>query len=389
MSALSQIPLANCINGPINPELWNSLGMDNYLKNYLGGKNLTLTQYAASVHSANFICGIGRRCLAGQPCAPVQKLDWLVLYSSQQWNFYMNSLHDAVEASISIVVGWTGLTITVGILSIMVLAAASALMFVGPTAYTLLAAEAVGEGAAVEAVGGSAVIGSAAVAPLIVRRHQKETLSTDLFGAYARLDNDLTILYSKLKKVIFLNVDAVLRSPISSDQGLYNLLKNGTFLTANPSKLALEADARRMAQLTMMSELFKSLRMFILVGKDPCIYDGPNGAFSGIDILSYCTPDGLMMNIVRAEGDKLVQKIPHADLLTVKYGFSTEFLASTAIRCQVRSKNSSQAESKNNQNDQCAFTAPVCDARVPDIRNKILSHQKVVIACREGGKLLI
>uniref|UniRef100_A0A0S1MIA2 Uncharacterized protein n=1 Tax=Phakopsora pachyrhizi TaxID=170000 RepID=A0A0S1MIA2_PHAPC len=43
MSALSQIPLANCINGPINPELWNSLGMDNYLKNYLGGKNLTLT----------------------------------------------------------------------------------------------------------------------------------------------------------------------------------------------------------------------------------------------------------------------------------------------------------------------------------------------------------
>ncbi|KAI8448066.1 hypothetical protein BY996DRAFT_6433415 [Phakopsora pachyrhizi] len=372
MSALSQIPLANCINGPINPELWNSLGMDNYLKNYLGGKNLTLTQYAASVHSANFICGIGRRCLAGQPCAPVQKLDWLVLYSSQQWNFYMNSLHDAVEASISIVRG---------ILSIMVLAAASALMFVGPTAYTLLAAEAVGEGAAVEAVGGSAVIGSAAVAPLIVRRHQKETLSTDLFGAYARLDNDLTILYSKLKKVIFLNVDAVLRSPISSDQGLYNLLKNGTFLTANPSKLALEADARRMAQLTMMSELFKSL--------DPCIYDGPNGAFSGIDILSYCTPDGLMMNIVRAEGDKLVQKIPHADLLTVKYGFSTEFLASTAIRCQVRSKNSSQAESKNNQNDQCAFTAPVCDARVPDIRNKILSHQKVVIACREGGKLLI
>lgn len=40
-----------------------------------------------------------------QPCTPVPKMDWLVLYSTQQWNFYMNSLYEAIESAINIVRG--------------------------------------------------------------------------------------------------------------------------------------------------------------------------------------------------------------------------------------------------------------------------------------------
>lgn len=32
-------------------------------------------------------------------------MDWLVLYSAQQWNFYMNSLYEAIESAINIVRG--------------------------------------------------------------------------------------------------------------------------------------------------------------------------------------------------------------------------------------------------------------------------------------------
>ncbi|PLW15537.1 hypothetical protein PCANC_14538 [Puccinia coronata f. sp. avenae] len=99
----SQLTLSSCIDGPLTHKLWDSLGMDQYIRNYPGGQNMTLTQYTRQIHAANFICGLGRHCLAGQPCAPVAKMDWLVLYSVQQWNMYMNSLYEAVQGAILMV----------------------------------------------------------------------------------------------------------------------------------------------------------------------------------------------------------------------------------------------------------------------------------------------
>lgn len=76
---------------------------------------------------------------------------------------------------------------------------------------------------------------------------------------YAKLDSDITMLHAKLKTVLFNKMDAILNNPIHSDQGLSNLLKDGIYLTPNPSKSSLQLGAREVAQLTVMSELFKSL----------------------------------------------------------------------------------------------------------------------------------
>ncbi|KAI9604734.1 hypothetical protein H4Q26_002703 [Puccinia striiformis f. sp. tritici PST-130] len=410
-----------------NPKLWESLGMDQYLRSYPGGQNITLSQYARQVHAANFICGIGRHCLAGQPCVPVEKHDWLVLYSVQQWNFYMNSLYEAVQGAITMVresaasavsdftpndpVKWMGLTITTGVLAAIILATAGAMTLFPVASLAVVSEEAVAatavEGEAVAAApvqaeaGAGVAAGAAAGAGGLRRRHHKETLSTDKFAAYAKLDNDIGRLQFKLNKVISLNINSVLNSPISSDLGVYNVVKNATYLIANPNQSEIQQSAKKLAQLTMISELFKSL--------GPCNGDGPNGALSGNDVLSYCSEDGLLMNIVRAEGDKMKEKIPNGNLLFSKYGFETKYLISTAWSCQekcqahLQSSNSSQpagagahahaansatiTETANRINSDCAFSLPVCDTRLPEIRKRINNHDDVVVACREAGNL--
>lgn len=395
---------------------------------------MTLEHYAQQVHASNFICGLGRHCLAGQPCVPVPKLDWLVLYSVQQWNFYMNSLYEAVQNAVILVrdagasaisdftpvatANWIGLTITVAALAGIVLATASVFMVFGPILQPLvagaaLAAEAsvAGESAAAStaAVAGESVAASttaAAAAPKLVRRHHKETSSTDKFAAYAKLNNDISVLHSKLNAIIKLNFDSVLSCPISSDCGVYNIANNGTYLTPNTQKSELQEDARRLAQLIMLSELFKSLKMFVVIGSRKCDRKGPNGSLEGNDVLSYCNKDGLMMNIVRADGDKMNENIPNGNLVAAKYGFTTEYLISLARECQEKfqlhkseSINSSShtssfnkstlADTANHTGCDCPFNLPVCDTRIPEIWKRIEKHDDIVIACREAGNLAI
>ncbi|KAH9813369.1 hypothetical protein DFH28DRAFT_1060624 [Melampsora americana] len=397
---VQQIMNNSCLAEPITPELWKNLQLNTYLENIPGAQNITLSEYARSVHAANFFCGIGRRCMAGQPCAPVPKMDWLILYSAQQWNFYMNSLYEAIESAINIVrevavsaivdftpketANWTGLAIFGGSLAGLVLLTAAVIAYVGPIAFVLL------DSVAAEAAAGEtlAVIPTVATTGL-VRRHTQETLSTDLFAAYAKLDSDITMLHAKLKTVLFNKLSAILDNPIHSEQGLSNLLKDGTYLAPNPSKSSLQLGAREVAQLTVMSELFKSLKIFVLLGQHPCNNDGPNGALEGDDVLSYCADDGLMMNIVQADGDRLVQKVSNAHLIESKYGYKTRYLVTEAWSCQQKSVNGTVAPGENRMNSECVFTIPVCDLRVPAIKKQLDDNDGIVVACREAGNLPI
>lgn len=60
-----------------------------------------------------------------------------------------------------------------------------------------------------------------------------------------------------------MNINSVLSAPISSDLGVYNVVKNATYLSPNPNRSDLQQNAKKLAQLTMISELFKSLvRLF-------------------------------------------------------------------------------------------------------------------------------
>ncbi|PLW06408.1 hypothetical protein PCANC_27275, partial [Puccinia coronata f. sp. avenae] len=232
------------------------------------------------------------------------------------------------------------------------------------------------------------------------RRHHQETLGTDKFSAYANLDNDIGRLQLKLNKVISMNINSVLNAPISSDLGVYNVIKNATFLAPNPNQAELQQSAKKLAELTMISELFKSLKIFAVIGNGLCNGAGPNGALQGDQSLSYCTEDKVMMQIVRADGDKMNPHIPNATFLSSKYGFDTKYLISVAWSCQEKYQTVSKpddhfhptnktavVETTNRLNGDCAFNIPVCDTRLPEIRKRIVNHDDVVIACREAGNL--
>lgn len=146
--------------------------------------------------------------------------------------------------------------------------------------------------------------------------------------------------------------------------------------------------------------------MFVVIGSRKCDRKGPNGSLEGNDVLSYCNKDGLMMNIVRADGDKMNENIPNGNLVAAKYGFTTEYLISLARECQEKfqlhkseSINSSShtssfnkstlADTANHTGCDCPFNLPVCDTRIPEIWKRIEKHDDIVIACREAGNLAI
>ncbi|EHS64750.1 uncharacterized protein PGTG_22502 [Puccinia graminis f. sp. tritici CRL 75-36-700-3] len=95
----------DCSGYALNRGTWAELGIDNYLLHYPGGQNLTLFDYTRSLNVLNFDCGVGRMCLAGQLCHPVRGRDWVVLSAVQEWNFYINSMYDAIATAMGMVQG--------------------------------------------------------------------------------------------------------------------------------------------------------------------------------------------------------------------------------------------------------------------------------------------
>ncbi|KNZ60612.1 hypothetical protein VP01_1529g5 [Puccinia sorghi] len=85
----------------LTPETWKKLEMDKYIASIEGIDKMTLT--VAKVGAANFYCGIGLSCNAGQLCQPVAGKNWLILVAVQRWNSYLNSLYQGIASAITIV----------------------------------------------------------------------------------------------------------------------------------------------------------------------------------------------------------------------------------------------------------------------------------------------
>ncbi|EGG07048.1 uncharacterized protein MELLADRAFT_85933 [Melampsora larici-populina 98AG31] len=94
-----------CAKLPLTPDLWEQLGLDEYLRTYPSGNNLTLEEYAEKVGATNFVCGIGKTCNANQICMPVRAPDWYILVAVQNWNQFSNMMYDATGYAISILQG--------------------------------------------------------------------------------------------------------------------------------------------------------------------------------------------------------------------------------------------------------------------------------------------
>ncbi|KAG0143609.1 hypothetical protein CROQUDRAFT_717099 [Cronartium quercuum f. sp. fusiforme G11] len=83
----------------LTPEFWQEQKVDEYMESKIELKNMTITQYAASLGMPNFLPGIGFPALAGQMCYPAVGKDYLIIYSIEKWNTFMNTLYTSVEST--------------------------------------------------------------------------------------------------------------------------------------------------------------------------------------------------------------------------------------------------------------------------------------------------
>ncbi|KAG0143409.1 hypothetical protein CROQUDRAFT_135012 [Cronartium quercuum f. sp. fusiforme G11] len=94
-SLLTTNPCAIGIKLELNPQLWVDENMDEYMKT-LG--NQTIAEYTTSLGMPNSQGGLGFDIWAGQICYPAIGKDFLVMYSLEKWNAFMNNMYTSVES---------------------------------------------------------------------------------------------------------------------------------------------------------------------------------------------------------------------------------------------------------------------------------------------------
>ncbi|EFP89514.1 uncharacterized protein PGTG_15663 [Puccinia graminis f. sp. tritici CRL 75-36-700-3] len=268
----------------------------------------------------NFDCGIDKLCYAGQLCSPVKGKDWYVLVAAQEWNSYMNVVYQAVGFA---------MTMMQGIIPSMIkdffpdehddwaIAKAYLTFFsscakVHPTEghisntkwWMQLVQGQIGLTA------GEANIMDYAVIPDPVNQHDKLSKTQDL-------------IQSKLTQ----NSEEIISSGISTDQGIYGVLKDGAFLIDHvhcQSLVNLAAGQQKIFHFTW--ELFE------------------------------------------------------------KYNFTAKFLTERAWKCQSNTKQF-QPEVWNLSkpikiDSECSFNLAVCDLTAPDTRELRKQGKSITKICR-------
>ncbi|KAG0149603.1 hypothetical protein CROQUDRAFT_39536 [Cronartium quercuum f. sp. fusiforme G11] len=488
-----------CGHIDLTPQTWVDLQIDQYIANYPGADKLTIQEFAAELNVANFYCGIGLDCLAGQLCHPAQGVNWIILYAIQEWNNYMNSLYRAIETAVTLMreassaivsdfapraevdkslYGWAVGTVICGVLGTFSALAVPAFM---PLDAMEMVEEATKFGVGAASLGSGALGGMAsaeateaskaydqatrlmrgnkaadlaaaesrqdvgtflefttqgkqarnshgekntpeelrreeevlfkdsrdpgpstrddgASSSTITRRsleprslHKRSPPTAFCYTQWAYLDSHLTALQNRMQGIVAITARSGAMTPILSNGGMASILKDGAFLSENPTEAHLAESSKALVQITALSEFFKAINIFVTIGSDDCKFKGPNGAWDGPGKLSYCTPDGLMMNLIQAKGDKAINDIPNAELIKTKYGYSVEYLARTAWDCQKKYGifTHGKAPPPVSVKSDCVFAIAVCDCTLPEVAHLRHKKMKTVPACRKGAGLPI
>ncbi|KAA1136583.1 hypothetical protein PGTUg99_035851 [Puccinia graminis f. sp. tritici] len=213
------------------------------------------------------------------------------------------------------------------------------------------------------------------------------------FTRWTRMSSHLTVLQNDLQGVVAATVEVATLQPLLAQGGVAEILREGSFLYKNPTQTFMADNVKALAQISALSEFFKSIKMFVTIGSDDCRFKGPNGAKNHEQDLSSCTKDGLMMNIVRAEGNKVVNKTPNARLLQSKYGYSVQYLTNLAWECQkkygVQKEGETTFPPPTSMHSDCIFSIPVCDCTLPEVKRLRKKKKGTVKACRIGAGLPI
>lgn len=387
-----QDDLGHCLKKPLTPKLWNEMKMDDYLRSYPGGNNLTLPSYADQVGVTNFQCGIGTQCSPSQICAGSDGRDWYALAAAHRWNTFNNQIYEATAYAIGIVSDVTPTMIDD-------LIPDPSNFWTCAAVYSgVLAAAITGTPAAVFGVGAGKIlwmilIGGMYVGPAVTWiMANLEVPDPQKFTRWSESIFKLQDFQSHLQAALTNYTQAVIDSPISSDKGLYGISKNGTMFEeiATQTENEIQSRLETTLKLKALKHILRIQNAFITRGSEPCDGDGPGGSRAGNDQLSYCDSSGIMMNIVIADKDQ-EKPLYHASLIFEKYGISTELLTTTAWKCQEKygeyeHKTVVDTTHPYDTDSACLFNLPVCDLT----KYRADEHgMNTVEVCRKVAKLPI
>ncbi|KAG0140367.1 hypothetical protein CROQUDRAFT_53370 [Cronartium quercuum f. sp. fusiforme G11] len=362
----------HCLKARLSPKLWRKMDMDNYLRHYPGGQNLTLSAFAETVGATNFQCGIGNPCNPSQFCAGVEGRDWYALAAAHRWNTFNNQLYEATSYSIAYVSDltptmvddlipepssfWTCAAVYVGVVTASVAGTPSIVWGFGVMRILWIMAI------------GSLFFASGVVwvmANLEVPDPQKFTRWSEVLFA-------LQDFQSHMQAALTQYSQGIMNAGISADEGLYGIAKDGTLF--NDIEMRPESEIQDKLDLNLklriLCHILKIQKAFITRGSEPCNGDGPAGARLGSNQMSYCDESGIMMNIVLV-GDKDKEALLYnAAMIQSKYGLTTEFLTMAAWKCQEKFggfEHPSVVNSKNpyDTDSDCLFDLPVCNFMDP------------------------
>ncbi|KAH9809380.1 hypothetical protein DFH28DRAFT_989776 [Melampsora americana] len=390
-----------CDGLPLTPQTWSKLDLDQYLISYPNGQNLSVQDYAFSHHAQNFICGIGEGCNAGQLCNPVTAPDWYVLYAAQEWNSLQNSIYTAIGFAVSMVQATAAALVTD-----LFEPQHHSLLFHLQDLFVLMSGVAftVALGALL-LTEGTAVIIAATVVGALMAGTSSALMGVNLLNSWDTVPDGFTrwsnyAYYlsqwqSKVQDQLSNSTTSIIQAGISSESGIYGALKGGAFLSGIQvrSTSEIEEEIKQTSTARILVDILRAQGAYVTYGKDKCDGKGPNGAWAGDDVLSFCK-DGTMMNIVKAKKNKTGNKWFNAELIAKKYGFTTEYLVNQSWECQKKYKGFSYDPYRNGSlpldiNAECIVNLPVCDCTDPLIKHALSKGATTTSACREVGKLPI
>lgn len=221
--------------------------------------------------------------------------------------------------------------------------------------------------------------------------HKDGHYSSYAYTRYAYLEVRLSGIQNRIQSFIAVNFKLATMAPILSKGGLAEILQGGFYLNPNPEQYELQQSGKALAQITVLAHVFQSLKFFVTIGSDDCDSKGPNGAWNKKDTLSYCSPQGLMRNIIQAQQDTSLNKIKNAHLLREKYGYSVEYLTGLAWDCQKKYGvyTNSTAPPPVSLRSDCIFPIAVCDCTQDEVAKLRKKGKTTVEACRIGANLPI
>ncbi|WAQ85641.1 hypothetical protein PtA15_6A269 [Puccinia triticina] len=171
----------------------------------------------------------------------------------------------------------------------------------------------------------------------------------------------------------------VLENGISTDEGIYGVLKGGAFLNNHFSATERSEDEIRsaisaVARARLIAAIWKATK--------PCTQDGTNGALPGDDV---------MMNIVQSFKGKLLEHFPSAKLLSAKYNLTTQYFVEHSWDCQQKYGSYNYDPYKKtilpaNPDAECIVSLSVCDLTRKDLQ-KAANKMGALKACRDVGQL--